>query len=205
MRRVKNLSYSFHSRKFYYSLPHVTSKSVLSAMLGHQLGIVNKIMGAYQGVPVLTHKKGPPPIDGSRPPDIDLIGPHLFKCRLSLQCGMTPAISVMLIHMLLLMARTTSPSKIFIFLHALIFASSKGGEIFKQVVTGIASFLPAQFNCKKSIGSWCISGKECIPPRVDGIATEHIGCNQFMEMVLKQGCSWYPLFSILLGGLNIEQ
>ena len=106
---------------------------------------------------------------------------------------MTSTLATMFIHMFLLVARVASASEVFIFPHALVFASSHGNQKFDQIIKGIAALLPSVYN--DSIVSWCTSCKECTAPKVDGIAVKHIAHEQFMANVQEKGCSWYPLFS----------
>lgn len=196
-RRVRSCDESFLCiplDSFYYNLPHAIIKGMLNAKLSNQANLIGKVMEGYMGVRVWIHKKGSPPPDGSRPPDEDLAGPHPFKCGLRFQCGMTSAIASILIYAILTVSRVSSASEVFIFPHALIFASSKNGDKkFDQIIKGIAAFTPEIY--KNSIESWCTSGKECTTTRVDGIAVKLVECDHFMEIVRKKGCSWYPLFS----------
>mmetsp|Transcript_6882 Transcript_6882/g.12298 ORF Transcript_6882/g.12298 Transcript_6882/m.12298 type:complete len:126 (+) Transcript_6882:1040-1417(+) len=89
--------------------------------------------------------------------------------------------------------KSGTASEVFIFPHALVFASSHGNQKIDQIIKGIAALFPSVY--KNSIGSWCTSGKECPDPNVGGITLKHITHEQFMANVQEKGCSWYPLFS----------
>ncbi|KAL7534338.1 hypothetical protein ACHAWF_004802 [Thalassiosira exigua] len=179
---------------FYLNVQHSTMKGLISFILRGSTGLADKVMQAYSGVRVWTHKRGPHPRDGSRPPDSDLVGPHEFKAGLRLQCGMTSAIAVVLISMLLKGVFLSSNSETFILPHALVFSSQGRRTSFDSIVKSFGAFTPTFF--EDWIKAWCTSGKDCVAPRHDNdIVVKHVGNDHFIERVQREGCSWYPLFS----------
>lgn len=173
---------------YYLNTPHAIVKGIVDAMLGNQGALAERIKEGYTNVQFWTHKKGP--WVGSRPPDSDLLGPHSFRGGLRLQCGMTPTLAVMLIYMLVKASRVTSASEVFVFPHALVFASANGKGEMDDIVKKVSSVIPTV--SRVSIVLWRTAGRDCT---LDNKAIKYVGKAQFIEMVRKMGCSWYPLFS----------
>jgi hypothetical protein len=175
---------------YYLGLSHELMEMMLEAYFQRQPELVTKIMSGYKGARAYTHRLGPRPPDGSLPTDNDLVGPCPFKGGLRLQCGMTPTLAIVHIHGLLSLAKVTSTSEVFIFPHALVFASSDNGHWFDEITKNIRNF-PTRFY-QESNESWRTSGKKC---EVNGSTVKHESCASFMGIVRRKGFTLYPLFS----------
>ena len=181
----------------YCNCSHKVIKSLLSFMLMGQADLIEKIMQAYTDARFWTHKKGPHPPDGSRPPASDLVGPCEFNASLRLQCAMSSAIAMTLIATLLKVGTSSCNSDAFIFPHALIFSSldkdSGEGFTIDALLKRFESFEPILL--KSWVETWCTSGNSGAATKRDGIVVKHVGSDQFIDRVRTEGCSWYPLFS----------